>query len=319
MDTAIGIIGHAATGKTALAQALAEAIDGADIASFGDAVRERAAAAGMDPSDRKVLMRLGQNWVDTDVEDYCRAVLGQQTRRTKVLIIEGIRHETVHTTLKELLAPIDFASVLLKAPYDVLVERMVSQRNLRTNDVQKVLNDPTETEVDQLLLGAADLILDATESVSYNVREVLDWLAERQRRASGEKPVDYLGSFDPEVFDADERADLINAVSAEFDMPLMKEFSERVGVSKESLVELRDSRHLLALEFGEKLLIPGFQLRGDQLDADIAHTVELLSAKMTSWEILAWMVSNSGLLDGLRPLDLPRESLPDAARQELNA
>jgi cytidylate kinase len=317
MDSAIGIIGHAATGKTTLAHALSKAVGG-DIVSFGDAVRQKAEEEGLDPSDRKVLMRLGQSWVDSDVEDYCRTVLAQRHEDSEILIIEGIRHEAVRATLSRLLEPVSFASVLLKAPYDVLVDRMVSEKNLLSSDVQQVLSDPTETQVDQLLLGAADLILDATESVAHNVHEVLTWLSERELRASGEQPVDYLKTFEPTVFDDDERSDLVNAVSAEFDMLLMKEVSERVGSPTADLSNLRASHYLLALDFGSQQLVPGFQLKGDVFDQEVTRAIHVLSAEMTNWEIVAWMISNSGKLDGLRPIDLPRQQLVDFARRELD-
>lgn len=317
--TAIGIIGHSGAGKTTLARTLAQAIPGADIVSFGDAVRDRATAEGADPGDRSVLMRLGQSWVDTDVEGYCRTVLSRRRDNTEVLIIEGVRHEVVRSTLKTLLNPVDLTCVLLKAPYEVMVERMESDHETRTADAQQVLTHPTETQVDQLLLGAADLILDATMSAASNVQEVLDWLKARDRRARGEMPVDYFSSFEPDVFDAKERANLVNAVSTEFDMLLLREVSGRVSLSVDRLLQLRESRRFVALNHSGKLLAPGFQLREGELDQDVSEVIALLSREMTGWEIVAWMISNNGILDGARPVDLTRGELLSAAQKELEA
>ncbi|PRY40499.1 nucleoside monophosphate kinase [Umezawaea tangerina] len=318
MDSAIGIIGHAGGGKTTLARALARVIDGAQIVSFGDAVRRRVAAQGMDPQNRKVLMKAGQHWVDTDVFGYCRAVLNQQSGDARVLIIEGIRHEKVRAALEELLGDVDFVCVLLKAPRGVLVDRMTTDHDLTTENAEEVLRDPTETQVDQLLLGAADLILDSTNPVRYNVAEVLDWLDERLSRSDVVALADALETFEPEVFSAEEQAGLVNEVSASSDMPLLKEVSERVSLSFEELQALRRARRFIALDYKGQLLVPGFQLRGDELDQDVAEAVSLLSTEMTAWEIVAWMVSGNGLVDGARPLDLPRTELVGLARNELD-
>ncbi|MEV6829277.1 AAA family ATPase [Amycolatopsis sp. NPDC051102] len=320
MDAAIGIIGHARTGKTTLARGLAEVIEGAGIVSFGEAVRQRAAEQGFDPGDRAVLMKLGQQWVDTDLEGYCREVLGQAGEDVRVLIIEGIRHEEVRAELEKLLGDVDFACVLLKAPYDVLVQRIAEDSTVRAADVERVLRDPTETQVDQLLLGAADLILDATEPVARNVHEVLRWLDERGRQSGSEPSVDDFDEFDLDVFDDEERAELVNAVSAEFDMLLLKEVSERSDIPAEELLTMRSLHRLLAVEFGGQLLVPGFQLSGDAIDQRVSDAVYMLSRDLVAWEILAWMISNNGLLlDAARPVDLPRDDLLDAVRWELSS
>lgn len=319
MDVAIGLIGHAGAGKSTLAHALAERVPGAGIVSFGAAVRQRASEEGLDPADRGVLMRLGQRWVDTDRVGYCRAVLTQQPARTSLLIIEGIRHETVQATLRELLMPRRLVCVLLKAPHAVLVDRISRDDQLSPEAAAAVLNDPTETQVDQLLLPAADLILDATASVQINIKEVLSWLQELERRdeafAEGAAP----DAGRPGALSAAQQSDLIAAVVTEFQAPLLAEAAARLSMSEGHLLRLRDERRLLALDHAGKLLVPGFQLTDEGLDERIAEAVHDLSRQLSDWEIASWLIANNGDLDGDRPVDASRRDLRAVVRAELDA
>lgn len=158
----VGLIGHARSGKSTLARALSENIPGSAVVSFGDAVRARAESEGMDTEDRTVLLDLGQRWVSSDPEAFCRAVLQRAAQPHTLLIIDGIRHTHIAELLRELLRPRRLILAYLRLPRSTLVARL-AESGMSHEHADYLLNDPTEVEIDGSLRTMADIEVDTTK------------------------------------------------------------------------------------------------------------------------------------------------------------
>lgn len=157
----VSLAGHARSGKSTLAAALADRL-GACVVSFGDAVRTRAATMGLDPSDRTVLMDLGQSWVTSDPSSLCREVLGPEETRPEILIVDGLRHLSILTELRRSVSY--FSLVFLSTPDEVLNSRLDGPTDPRIH--------PSEHDV-PLLAHLADIRLNALAPVPILVDTVV--------------------------------------------------------------------------------------------------------------------------------------------------
>lgn len=91
MRAIICISGEIASGKTTLAQALAEHFQNAVVRSFGDVVRRCARNEGK-PLDRETLQAVGLFLVAAGWPSFVDALLKDLPPWIEVLVVEGIRH-----------------------------------------------------------------------------------------------------------------------------------------------------------------------------------------------------------------------------------
>lgn len=154
MVAAIGLAGHARSGKSTLAAMLSRRV-GARVVAFGDIVRQAARDQHLDPSDRATLMDVGQRWAETNPASLCSAVLRGTDAETRPLVIDGIRHVAIVEELRRQLNSGSLWLVFLAVPSWVLTERLEGEMDPRTHR--------SESEMSALELHA-DLVLDATAS-----------------------------------------------------------------------------------------------------------------------------------------------------------
>jgi dephospho-CoA kinase len=312
----LGLIGHAGAGKTTLADAVARAYGDAAVVGFGDATRRRAVAEGADPSDRDVLARIGQRWVDEDPAGFCEAVLKQQLDPVSLLIIEGIRHKLIKSTLERLVSPSPAMFVHLKAPRRELVSR-IEDEGKSEQEAMALLSDPTENEVDRYLLSVSDVVLDATASVDENAGQILELVYELEA-GTMTSPAEASESG-AGWLDTDQRQNLIEAVSAEWELMLRAGVTAATGIGAAQLKEMHNRRELLALSIGGRLLYPAFVLKGPEFEPRVRYATTRLAPIMSDWEIVAWLIANNGVLDGIRPIDATQEEVSRAVAAELGA
>ena len=76
------------------------------------------------------------------------------------------------------------------------------------------------------------------------------------------------------------------------------------GLSKlEALSAVRAQRSLFYIQFVDVAYFPAFQWRHVQLKPGIGDVLDVL-AGWTKWQIALWFVTENGMLDTLRPVDL---------------
>lgn len=109
----LAFAGRIASGKSTVSQKVASTL-GWPWTSFGEFLRREAVREGLDPSSRKALQELGQKFIDSGWERFCRSVLrAAHWQRGQPLVIDGIRHAEAVETLKRFTAPVDVKLVFV--------------------------------------------------------------------------------------------------------------------------------------------------------------------------------------------------------------
>ena len=123
-----------------------------------------------------------------------------------------------------------------------------------------------------------------------------------------------------------ETENLVCRVAAEFGLLTATEVGERMGSSsKTSTRNLASTRHrageLLAIRRGNRLKFPGFQFTDDGSPLPAIAVLRRLSTQH-DWaesDVFLWLVTPSGRLDNVRPVDVLRSGVADAPDQVVRA
>jgi dephospho-CoA kinase len=171
----LGFIGKIGSGKSTLANGTAKAL-GWRRTGFGDYVRALAEQQGL-PKGRLSLQDLGESLVNENPVEFCRAVLAQADwEQGKSLVVDGIRHTVIVTTLRETVAPSELLLVYVSVE-DSLREARVQERDGEGNLSLDLLDShSTESEVETVLSRMADLIVDGNSLPEVLVPEIVSWV-----------------------------------------------------------------------------------------------------------------------------------------------
>lgn len=172
----IGLAGRISSGKSTLAERLAERLDLPRIA-FGDYVRARAQSRALD-TERRTLQALGAEELESLGPDgLCRSAAqwaGVNLDSTEV-VWDGVRHIAVAHALRELHAPSTFYLIGLRPP-EADRQRRVEAEAGSVQEREAWERDSTEHELDAVF-AQADIVLDAP-SAEHALGQTLAWLAE---------------------------------------------------------------------------------------------------------------------------------------------
>lgn len=172
LDFVLAFSGGLGAGKSSLTNALHERL-GWPRASFGDHVRKLALDNGLDWKDRAVLQQLGQALVLTNVEGFVDDVLAYAGEAPN-LILDGVRHVEVLFTMREKLRD-KIKLVHLEAPSDVRQERYLQREAVERRLLARYEQDITEAQIARILPQYADLVIDTTLPLSFQVEKVADF------------------------------------------------------------------------------------------------------------------------------------------------
>jgi len=172
LNFVLAFSGGLGVGKSVLTNALHERL-GWPRASFGDYVRKLASENGLDAKDRAVLQQLGQALVLTNVGGFVDDVLAQAGDSPNV-ILDGVRHVEVLFKLREKLGD-KVKLVYLEAPSDVRQERYMRREAVERRLLARYEQDITEAQIARILPQYADLPIDATLPLSFQVDKVADF------------------------------------------------------------------------------------------------------------------------------------------------
>lgn len=166
VDLVVGVGGHARSGKTSIAEALAARV-GLPLARFSREVERVARERGLplDPPDvrRTTLMAVGEDLVRSDPEEFCRRVLAQAGwPETRSVIVEGVRHALVAETLGRLVTPAIFRLVLVDTPPGVRETRLAAEGLEGAQARARLDSHSTEREVDGALRARSSLQVEGT-------------------------------------------------------------------------------------------------------------------------------------------------------------
>lgn len=162
LGTVVAFSGAIGVGKSSLSRALQERL-GWPRVSFGQYVRDYAAANGKDADDRATLQQLGQALVLTNVAGFVAGVLGQVDWRSGGnLILDGLRHVEVRQALLHELGA-DFTLKLVHVSVDEDTRQQRAQENgIEQRMLSRYDQDLTEAQMARIMPPYADLVIDGT-------------------------------------------------------------------------------------------------------------------------------------------------------------
>jgi dephospho-CoA kinase len=171
MKMVVCFSGGIASGKTSLAGAVAERLE-VPCASFGRFVRSTAKTRGLG-EERGALQALGESLInELGWDAFCRAVLEDASwKPDSSIVVDGIRHEVALKTVRSLAAPVVTKLVYVDVPVEVR-EARASGRSDEKIDLTTAEKHATEKDVQHVLRGMADLIVDGRRDVPSLVDDV---------------------------------------------------------------------------------------------------------------------------------------------------
>ncbi len=169
----IAISGRTASGKTTLANALAEAVDGV-AASFGDHVRMLALKLGR-PTDRATLQELGQAAVEADPSSFAHQVLSAvEVPASEIIVLEGLRHVAIRDALcayaGSIGSPIRFIHIETE---DAARAARLDARGENPSATARHDAHATESDVRDRLRDEADCVVHRSDDISIMVAAVV--------------------------------------------------------------------------------------------------------------------------------------------------
>lgn len=171
----IAFSGSSQTGKTTLARRLAEHCH-CKFVSFGDYVRQQARNQGMANPSREDLQNLGQQLVQTDVLNLCRAVFKPVDFSSgDRLVVDGVRHLEALNAISTISASQPIKLIYLHASMKVRESRELD-RNRRRGTLDEIDAHPVEAQTNHEIKQLADLVMDAGRNVEESFSLILKWL-----------------------------------------------------------------------------------------------------------------------------------------------
>jgi dephospho-CoA kinase len=169
-----GISGRIASGKSTIANALAERFD-CPVASFGSYVRSIAREGGIDPEDRQALQELGESLITSlGWEDFCRRTIATVGYSEGSIVVDGVRHFGAAEALRLIVAPATFLLVAIEVDEDVR-RRRIERRGIAQRAGGEADQHRSESEVFRLM-ESADVVVAPTKSIDEAVEKIVQHL-----------------------------------------------------------------------------------------------------------------------------------------------
>lgn len=172
MGLLVCFAGRIGSGKSSVTQALAEHL-GWNFTGFGDFLRAELIRRGSDPSSRKALQEVGQEMVEKDPEEFCRAVLNAgKFQPGGDLLIDGVRHVEIQKILTRIALPSAARLIFIDADDAIRLERVEGRVDGRADFVRAEAHR-VEADLREGLPAMADVIVDARQDFSIVVEQCL--------------------------------------------------------------------------------------------------------------------------------------------------
>jgi dephospho-CoA kinase len=162
------VSGKIASGKTTFAKALASE-NGYECVGFGDEVRSVAEGRGL-PLTRETLQAIGEELVTNAPETFCEAVLARGNYRTgSGLVIEGLRHASVLTLLRVMVAPDLLIHVHILSSDELRHERYSARAREGDALAPTLEQHSTESQLVRDLPESADVLINSNVNLDIMI------------------------------------------------------------------------------------------------------------------------------------------------------
>lgn len=171
----LGFAGSIASGKSTLSTEVASSLSWQRV-GFGDYVRTVAQRQGLGES-REVLQAVGASLLNQGIEQFCGAVLKQvDWAPGQPLVVDGIRHAEIVSTLRRLVAPSELLLVFVTVNESTREARLIERGLTHREQWQQFEAHSTEAQVQTVLREMADFTADSTQKIEELVKEIVTWV-----------------------------------------------------------------------------------------------------------------------------------------------
>lgn len=174
----LGFAGSIASGKSTLSIEVASSLEWQRV-SFGDYVRTVAQSQALGES-RQVLQTVGASLVNQGLEQFCSSVLAQVNWKPgQPLVVDGIRHAEVVSTLHRLVVPSKLLLVFVAVNKSIRKTRLIEKGLTNCEKLQQIEMHSTEIQVQTVLQKMANLTVDSTAKIEELVKEIVIWVQQQ--------------------------------------------------------------------------------------------------------------------------------------------
>lgn len=161
--TVVALSGAIGTRRSDIAVALAERLGWARV-KFSTFIASRLAEVGGEADDRRLLQKLGQELVQTDVDGFVAGVLAQAPDWAPGgnLVVDGLRHAEVRLALLHAIRPSSLHYVHVEVDEVTRQETAETARGIQERLLYRYDQDLTEAQLPKILPAYADQIVDGS-------------------------------------------------------------------------------------------------------------------------------------------------------------
>lgn len=163
VGTVVTLSGAIGTRRSDIAIALAQRLGWTRV-KFSDYIKSKLIADGGDADDRRMLQKLGQDLVQTDVEGFVRGVLemAQDWEPGGDLVVDGLRHAEVRLALVTAIRPSSLYYVHVEVDEVTRQATAENVRGIQERLLYRYDQDLTEAQLPKILPAYADQIVDGS-------------------------------------------------------------------------------------------------------------------------------------------------------------
>lgn len=161
--TVVTLSGAIGTRRSDIAVALADRLGWVRV-KFSTVIASQLAAGGAEPDDRRLLQKLGQELVQTDVEGFVAGVLAQAVgwKPGSNLVVDGLRHAEVRLALLNAVRPSSLHYVHVEVDEVTRQSTAETVRGIQERLLYRYDQDLTEAQLPKILPAYADQIVDGS-------------------------------------------------------------------------------------------------------------------------------------------------------------
>lgn len=161
--TVVTLSGAIGTRRSDIAVALAERLHWPRV-KFSDYIKSRLEGAGGTSEDRRMLQKVGQELVQTDVESFVLGVLAQaeEWKAGDDLVVDGLRHTEVRLALLNAIKPSTLYYVHVEVDEATRQSTAENVRGIQERLLYRYDQDLTEAQLPKILPAYADQIVDGS-------------------------------------------------------------------------------------------------------------------------------------------------------------